>query len=107
MKNTRSAVEAIAQRMIAAEDTREMRVGDGILEYIDRLPGPIRKDIQRLIFLFEYLPPLVILAGSLGSRRTTRTAISKRGARVGSGCCARDFACSRIFRSAPTTKIPP
>src|SRR5437667_12827473 len=56
----KTIVEAIAQRMIAAEDTREVRVADGILEYIDTLPGPIRQDIQRLLPLFEYLPPLVI-----------------------------------------------
>jgi hypothetical protein len=60
MKNYRKAVEAIAERMVAAEDTRELRVADGILQYIDSLPRPIHRDIQRLIMLFEYLPPLVI-----------------------------------------------
>jgi hypothetical protein len=60
MKNNRKTVEAVAQRMIGAEDAGELRVADGILEYIGTLPGPVRQDIQLLILLFEYLPPLVI-----------------------------------------------
>ena len=64
----RRIIEAIAQRMTAADDTRDMRVADGILEYIEMLPPPISKDIQRLVLLFEYLPPLVIFRFSRFSR---------------------------------------
>ncbi len=63
-------LEAIAERMIAADDTRELHVADGIMDYIERLPQPIRKDIQRLLLLFEYLPPLIILRASRFSRLT-------------------------------------
>jgi hypothetical protein len=56
--------------MIAAEDTHELGVADGIVEYIAMLPGPIRKDIQRLVLLFEYLPLLIIFRFSRFSRLT-------------------------------------
>ena len=61
-------LEAIAERMVGSADTRQLGVADGIVNYIDVLPQPIRQDIQRLILLFEYLPPLVIFRLSRFSR---------------------------------------
>ena len=56
---------AVAKRMIGADD---IQVADDILEYIGMLPSPMQKDIHRLILLFEYLPPLVILRPSRFTR---------------------------------------
>ena len=56
--------------MVGAEDTGSLRIAEGILDYIATLPAPIQKDIRRLIFLFEYLPPLVIFRLRRFSRLT-------------------------------------
>jgi hypothetical protein len=58
----RKVIQAVASRMIAAEDTNG--VADEILQFISILPKPIKKDIRRLIFLFEYLPPLITFRAS-------------------------------------------
>jgi len=52
--------------MIASEEKAD--VADAILEYIGGLPTPMQKDIRGLIFLFEYLPPLIIFRASRFSR---------------------------------------
>ena len=62
----RRVIDAVAQRMIAAEE--RIDVADAILSYIATLPVPMRKDIRLLIFLFEYLPPLVVFRLSRFSR---------------------------------------
>jgi hypothetical protein len=61
----RNTLAAVANRMIGVENAG---VADGIVDYIGTLPAPMRKDIQRLIFLFEYLPPVVIFRFARFSR---------------------------------------
>ena len=50
--------------MIAADEPgvtpRDLRVADGIVDYIATLPPHMQKQIRQLIILFEFLPPLVI-----------------------------------------------
>ena len=62
----RTIIEAIANRMIGAEEKPD--VADAILEYMGTLPAPMRKDIRRLVLLFEYLPPLIVHRPSRFSR---------------------------------------
>lgn len=78
--------------MIGVDDAG---VADGILDYIGRLPAPMRKDIERLILLFEYLPPFVVFRLARFSRLsredqnryieawgTSRVALLRTGFRV-------------------------
>ncbi len=62
----RTVIEAVANRMIAAEEP--VQVADDVMEYIRTLPRPMQKDIRLLVFLFEYLPPVVIRRASRFSR---------------------------------------
>ena len=62
----REVIEAVANRMVAAEE--QVHVADAVLQYIGTLPAPMQKDIRLLVFLFEYLPLLVIRRPSRFSR---------------------------------------
>ncbi len=66
--NIESVLEAIAARMIAAEDVRELGVAHGIQDYLQALPPPLQSDIRQLVVLFEHLPPLIIFRLSRFSR---------------------------------------
>ncbi len=72
----KKVLEAIAERMIAAEEigitSRDFDVAGAIVDYIGRLPAPVQSDIRSLVFLFEYLPLLVIFRPSRFSRLNTR-----------------------------------
>ena len=89
----RSTIEAIAARMVGAEE--ELHISGSILEYIATLPPPLQRDIRRLIFLFEWLPLLVIFLPARFSRLepadqdryieawgTSRLAVLRTGFRV-------------------------
>ena len=107
-------IEAIADRMIAAEEpgvrARDLRVAAGILNYIKMLPAPIQKDIHRLIFLFEYLPPLIIFRPTrfsglnlhdqdryIEAWGTSRFGLLRSGFRVLKGLCV-----STYYQNWPT-----
>jgi hypothetical protein len=62
----RTVIEAVAGRMIATEERPD--VADAILAYVATLPAPMQKDIRNLVFLFEYLPVLIIGRPSRFSR---------------------------------------
>src|SRR5262245_46695879 len=63
----RDIIEAVAKCMIGITDDVP-QLADAILDYITMLPSPIRKDIRRLILLFEWLPVLMIFRPSRFSR---------------------------------------
>ena len=52
----KKVLEAVAERVIAAEgigvSASDLGVANAMVDYIDRLPAPIQKDIRRLVFLF-------------------------------------------------------
>ena len=62
----RAIIEAVANRMIGSGE--DANVAGAILQYIGTLPLTMQKDIRRLVFLFEYLPPLIIHRPSRFSR---------------------------------------
>ena len=106
----RKVIEAIAARMIGTD--AEPSVAGAILEYIATLPGPIRKDIHRLIMLFEWLPPLIIFRPARFSRLnpaqqdryieawgTSRLALLRTGFRVLKG-----LSLSTYYQSPDTWK---
>jgi hypothetical protein len=107
-------IEAIADRMIAAEEpgirARDLQVAAGILKYIKMLPTPIQKDIYRLIFIFEYLPFLIIFRPTRFSSLdlndqdryieawgTSRFGLLRSGFRVLKGLCV-----STYYQNWPT-----
>jgi hypothetical protein len=107
-------IEAVADRMIAAEEpgirARDLQVATGILNYIKMLPTPIQKDIYRLIFLFEYLPPLIIFRPTrfsgldlnaqdryIEAWGTSRFGLLRSGFRVLKGLCV-----STYYQNWPT-----
>jgi hypothetical protein len=71
----KNILEAIAERMIAAEEKnltpRDLDVAGGIVDYMATLPPHMQKDIRRLIVLFEYLPLLVIFRARKFTRLTS------------------------------------
>jgi len=64
----RRVIDSVARRMIASEE--QIDVADTILNYITNLPATMQRDIRVLLFLFEYLPPLVLFRLSRFSRMT-------------------------------------
>jgi hypothetical protein len=63
MTTTRT-LEQLADRMIAAEEPgytpRDLDVAASVETYVSTLPSHLQKDIHQLLWLFEYLPPLII-----------------------------------------------
>lgn len=61
----KEVLQSIADRIIAAEDRgatpRDLNVADGIVAYMQLMPAHTRKAVTRLLWLFEFLPPLIIL----------------------------------------------
>ncbi len=58
-------LQSIADRIISADDRgvtpRDLNVADGILSYMHLMPAHTRRAVTQLIWLFEYLPPVIIL----------------------------------------------